>query len=118
MNLRMTRENDYEFTAIIVDENGDPYDLTGCDLTMTAKWNVKDSDANAVFTCTSDPADGITVADPTSGYYTVLIASAKTTDCPLHRVFLPYDVQLVTATGQIKTVLRGNLRVDPNVTNP
>lgn len=119
MNLRMTREDDFEFSGIVIDEAGDPYDLTGCSLELMAKWNVRDLDAAAVFSCTSDPADGITIdGDPTTGGYTVLIASAKTSECPLHRVFLNYQLRLTTSGGALKTVGQGVLRVDPNIINP
>lgn len=119
MNINMIREDDFVFSNVIIDEDGDPYDLTGCTLTLVAKWNVRDTDANAVFTCTSDPADGIVVTLPESdGEFTVTVASAKTSSLPLHRVFLPYAVRLTTAVDQIKTVLKGTLRVDPNIVDP
>ena len=119
MNLRMTREDDFEFSGIVIDEAGDPYDLTGCSLELMAKWNVRDIDASAIFTCTSSPANGITIAaDPTTGGYTVLIASAKTSGCPMHRVFLNYQMRLNTAASALKTVGQGVLRVDLNIINP
>lgn len=119
MNLNMIREDDFVFSNIIVDENGDPFDLTDCELTLLAKWSVRDDDADAVVTCTSTPSDGIVIATPeTDGEFTVTIASAKTTAVSLHRTFLPYAIRLVTGSGQIKTILKGTLRVDPNVVDP
>ena len=119
MNLRMIREDDFVFSAIVIDENGDPEDLTDCVLTLRAKWNVRDADASSVFVCTSDPANGIVINPPaTDGNFTVTIASSKTTALPLYRVFLTYQIRLVRADASIKTILKGTLIVAPNVVDP
>lgn len=118
MNINMIREDDYEFSNVVVGADGDPYNLADCTLILNAKWDVRDADANVVFTCTSDPADGIVIDSVTDGTFTVTIASAKTTPCPLHRVFLFYAIRMITADDEIKTILTGTLRVDPNVVDP
>lgn len=111
-NLRCIRGNDLEFHFRIT-RNGDDIDITGATLTLTAKWNVKDT--VAVFTCSI--GDGLTVVDAATGSVDALINKTKTkTGIPLHQVPLFYDVQMEQASGLRSTVLYGVLTISPNVT--
>lgn len=114
VNLKMVRSDTYAFEIAVI-LNGAAVDLTGGVLTMTAKWDVVDLDANAVFV-RSTGNGGIVVTDATGGLATVTIASANTTALPAHTVNLVYDIQLVNTLGNIYTVLNGILTVVPDVT--
>ncbi len=113
-NIKMIRRDEYVFDIAVI-LNGDAVDLSGCTLTMTAKWDVGDLDSDAVFVLSS-PSDGIVITDATGGLATITIPSADTFDLPLHQVNLVYDIQLLTATAKIKTVLNGTLSIIPDVT--
>lgn len=110
-NLRVVRGDDLRFIFRIVSDGG-AVDLTGGDLTLTARYAV---DEPVLFTCTI--GSGLTVPDPTDGYVEVLISSFKTSeDISLHTTPLVYDVEFINAAGLISTVLYGVITVYPNVT--
>ena len=113
-NLEMTRENTFSFD-IAVTENEVPVNLTNGTLRMTAKWAVTDADASAVFQ-KSSPSTGITFLVPASGTANITIVEANTTAIPYHEVDLVYDIKFTDASGNEFTVMRGTLRVLPNVT--
>lgn len=113
LNLVMVREDDYEFDATAI-LNGNPVNLTGCDLKMTAKWNPYDSDVQAVFQI--GIGSGITITSATLGTFHVKIAHALTESLPIHTVYLPYDIQLVDPAGNIRTLTLGTLKVVPDIT--
>jgi len=111
-NLRCIRGNTLKF-QFHVTQNGENLDITGCTLTLTAKWNV--TDTGAVFQCTLGA--GLTVTDAATGQVEAIISSSQTsTGIPLHQVPLYYDVEMVLA-GEVSTVLYGVLTISPNVTN-
>lgn len=111
-NLRCIRGNDLQFHFNIT-QNGNNIDITGATLTLSAKWNVKDT--SPVFTCTI--GDGITVVDAATGSVDCTINKTKTkTGIPLHQIPLFYDVEMVEADGTRATVLYGVLTISPNVT--
>lgn len=114
VNLKMVRSDTYAFEIAVI-LNGAAVDLTGGTLTMTAKWDVVDLDANAVFV-RSTGNGGIAVTNAVGGLATVTIASTNTTALPAHTVNLVYDIQLVNTLGSIYTVLNGILTVVPDVT--
>jgi hypothetical protein len=68
----MYRGDTPEWALAVVDANGDPFSLTGWTVRMTAKRNPADSDAEAVFRLSTDPAEpGITVTNAAGGLATV-----------------------------------------------
>ena len=92
------------FALTLVDEAGDPFDLTDCALYFTV---------GDYFTKTD--ADGITVnVDPTTGLATVTIAAADTADLPINgRLATTYAVRVVLADDTVKTPLRGRFAILP-----
>ena len=114
LNLKMIRGNDYSFNIQVI-QNGNSVSLTGGTLRMTAKWNVTDTDANAVFSVYS-PSNGISFISAVAGTATVTIASSLTNmaSIPFHRIDLPYSIDLTTAAGQKFTVMYGTLTVLPD----
>lgn len=115
MNLRMVRGDTISFNISIV-LNGLPVDITNGVLRMTAKWSVTDEDADAIFTKTSTPVDGIVITDAVNGLATITLSPADTINLPDHTVTVPYDVQL-DILGAIFTVLLGNLTILVDVSN-
>jgi len=110
-NLRMTRKDTFKFRATIT-KNGDSVDITGATFTLTVKWNVVD--AGSIFTCTL--GDGITVVDAPTGIIDITISSAKTSALPPYDLILPYDLQMIESSGDVSTVLLGNLTIRPDIT--
>ena len=111
VSLQMDRGDDRAFVLSLV-EDGAALDLTGADVRITAKRSRGDSDDDAILVATV--GDGITVdADPTSGVATWSIAADDTSTLE-GLVRLPFDVQ-VTRGGSTRTVLRGRLTIDPDI---
>lgn len=113
-NLKMVRGDTYSFRVTIT-QNGEAVDITGGSFTMTAKWEITDADANAVFQKTS-PSGGIVLTTPASGVITVTLDPADTNSLPLHKVSLFYDIEFIDSSGDVYTVLYGTLSVVPDVT--
>lgn len=109
--LSMFRGDDREFTFTLT-EDGGPMDLTGADVRFTAKSNVsRDDDAAAISKST---VAGVAIdADPTTGICVVTVNAADTED--LGGTVLEYDLQ-VTRGGKTRTVARGRLTVNHDVT--
>lgn len=115
LNLKMVRRDTYKFDATII-LNGDPVDLTGGTVRMTAKWSVSDSDADAVFQLSSASASEIEIVSAVDGQIRVTISSSNTEDLPYRKTELPYDIQFVDVSGSVYTVLYGTLTVVPDIT--
>jgi len=114
LNLKFVRGDSYSFNAAII-LNGQPVDLTGGIVRMTAKWSVSDIDANAVFQLSS-ATSGITITSASAGEIRVDIPSSATTSLPAKKVELPFDIQFVNSLGKVFTVLYGTLVIVPDVT--
>lgn len=115
LNLKMVRRDTYKFAATIV-LDGEPVDLTGGTVRMTAKWSVSDADDDAVFQLSSTIPSEIEVTSAVDGEILVTIASALTDSLPYRKVELPYDIQFVDVSGNVYTVLYGTLTIVPDVT--
>jgi hypothetical protein len=110
-DLSMMRGDDETFAIVLVDANGDPFDLTDCDLSfVVGDLFEKTIGAGIVIDPDGDPSP-----DPTTGLATVTVDAADTVDCPDVRTPYRYDVQVTTATGLIHTPLRGRFIVVPDV---
>lgn len=114
LNLKFVRGDSYSFNAAII-LNGQPVDLTGGIVRMTAKWSVSDVDADAVFQLSS-ATSGITITSATAGEIRVDIPSSATTSLPAKKVELPFDIQFVNSVNSVFTVLYGTLVIVPDVT--
>lgn len=115
-NLQMVRASTESFNFQIRDKStGDPTNLTGGTLVFTAKWNFTDSDAAAVFQL-STPASGITIISAVNGTANVTIPDTATAALPYDVVYLDYDMKFTDGSGFPWTVMRGTLKVSPNVT--
>lgn len=112
VNLQMKRGDTVSLT-VTVTQNGSPFNLTGCAMRMTAKWNYTDADGSAVFTRTV--GSGIVLTTPLSGIATVTIAPANTSSLPAYTNNLFYDIQVTDTGSNVYTVQNGILTVDPDV---
>jgi hypothetical protein len=115
-NLDMVRGNTFSFD-ILIEENDVPVNLTGGSLKMMAKWSPLDADASAVFT-KSSPSTGITVLSAVGGTANITIAPTDTNIAaiPYHDVNLYYDIRFTDGSGNVFTVMRGNLLVQYIIT--
>jgi hypothetical protein len=112
-DYNMFRGDTLVFDGVAEESGGDPQDLTGCTLWMTAKNQKSDLDADAVIAVES--GSGIEVVSAAAGTFTVTIAATLTADLT-KRSLLHYDVQLKDATGQIYTVDSGTITVELDIT--
>ncbi len=113
MILRMFRMDTFTFEADIY-AGTIPVDITSNTLIFTAKWSLRDPDADAVFIKTI--GDGIVITDGTNGKCQVTIESEDTQGLPLHETALYYDLQMTDIAGKRYTVLSGRLLVRPDTT--
>lgn len=104
-DLSVIRGDTHQFTLTLVDNVGDPYDLTSAELVMTVGDLFSKSEG-----------DGITVSDPTGGIAEIVIDGDDTDGAPDHRCAYPYDIQVTLAGGPVKTPVRGLFIVVPDVT--
>lgn len=99
-----------------------PQNLSGWFVWCTLKKYLPNPDLLAVAQVTSQPASfplggGILVAAPLLGQAHVTIPPAATQGFPDSDVLLEYDVQTQDPSGNIFTVERGTVVVEPDVTN-
>src|SRR4051812_7276727 len=88
-----------------------PVDITLADLWFTAKYNLEESDEDALVQLgTKSPLDGIEKsATPTDGKATVTIDPGATEGLSNSTVFLFWDIELEEADGTVTTVDSGRL---------
>lgn len=85
------------------------YDITGSTWWLTVKTLITDVDSSAIY-----QAEWSSHSDPTNGKTTLSIANTITANF-VSRDYA-YDVQMKTQTGDIHTVAKGTLTVEPDVT--
>lgn len=116
--LRVDRGETIELTVgPVLDENDVVQDLTGSTIRFTAKERLSDLDAAAIIT--GSTADGRIVipsqAGPLRGYAYVAIPASATSGFTAKRV-LHWDVQISQPGGRVKTLAKGLLYVELDVT--
>lgn len=104
-DITAIRGDTVALSVTVTDSAGLAYDLTGAAVVMT----VGDLFSKSV-------GDGITVAAPATGVASIAVDPADTQDAPDQRVAYPYDVQITLADGSVKTPIRGQFIVLPDVT--
>jgi len=114
-NLKMTHGDDETFDVVVTNEKtGAAMPITGCSFWFTAKSALTDADPG-VFQLKS-PSDGVAIVDEPSGTLTVTVPRAATAGLPYEQTVLEYDFQMKDASANVKTVTRGTLTIDPDVT--
>lgn len=110
-NLEMVKGSTAVYT-LTVTTDGVAFDLTGCEVIFTAKYDYTDVDNSAVFQL--KVGTGVTLTTPASGIATITISAARTANLPNREVLLVFDVKVVDATIPY-VVARGTLTVRPQV---
>lgn len=115
-NLTMVKSNTFsmDYTVLL---NGTAVNITGATLRFTAKYNVTDADASAVFQLYS-PSNGITItsASAGTGVITIPVSATSTVAEDTNGVPLYYDFQITDSGSNVYTLNYGVLKVLPNVT--
>lgn len=121
-NLSTVRGDTFPFDIRVINTStGEPENLTGGSLTMTAKWSYTqeptDDDITGYVFQVSSPSSGIVFISPSAGTANVTIPSSATAGLPFNEVNLVYDIQFIDAALNRFTVMRGILNVVPPVTD-
>ena len=102
----------YEIT--ITDEDDVVVDITGAKIWFTLKSSYDEADADAEFQLSSADASEIALTDPVNGIAEIYISNDNTKDL-LGQTYY-FDVQLVELGEQPRTVIRGSMKIKPDVT--
>lgn len=111
--LYMIRGDVREWSFAVKDENNAAISIAGATGFFTGKLNVADLDSAAVFQLTVGA--GITIDAGVGGTGSVKLSAINTALVPDVRTTLFFDLQF-TVSGNVYTVARGNLIIDPDVT--
>lgn len=118
-NLTITR-GDSATIHVDVSSGGTPVDLTGYTLWFTAKAAYTDADADAAIQKgNAGGLSGVSLMTGPGGANTrikIVLSPADTESLAAKPVTLHYDVQAESAGGDIYTITRGDLLVQPDVT--
>jgi hypothetical protein len=108
IELSEKRGDTQTYTLYFCDDDGAREDITGWTVFFTAKIKSSDLDT-AVTTIKKD----VTVhTDPTNGETQIFLTSTDLANVGRYI----FDVQVKTATGDIKTILEGNLIITQDIT--
>ncbi|MBA2505076.1 MAG: hypothetical protein H0V29_03930 [Thermoleophilaceae bacterium] len=111
LDLSIMRGDSKTWTFTLVDEDAVALPaLTNA--WFTAKRQLRDADANAVFQLTL----GVGIVDDGGGVIRVTAAGTATAALPGAPVNLHYDLQVKPTGGAVQTALYGALAVQPDVT--
>lgn len=113
LTLDMVRGDTRLYECLLLDSDAEPYDLTGCDLTFTAKSSIADADDDAVFQLTLGA--GITAPEPTTGLFTIEVSPADTVNLA-NATTLVCDIQLKAADDRVYTIAKGLMTIVEDVT--
>ena len=112
-NLEMYAGDTFPF-EVTVENNGSGMNITNYSFRMTAKYDIKDADVDAVFSITSP--GNITITDAANGDILVTVPASATSDLEIgFTYYLQYDIQMYSDPGTIYTVCSGILKVNPTV---
>lgn len=114
--MKMIRTDSRTLQATVTFEDA-PYNLTGHKIWFTAKKQYSDADVLAVIRKgNTAPLSGITVDIPT-GVITVEIDPSDTSGLPGRETTdLYWDLQIQTTAGKIRTIAKGLMTVECDVT--
>ena len=105
---------DTEVFDAAVTVSGVAIDITGCSLRFTAKRNLNDTDAEAIFQITT-AGGGIVITNGPAGLAEITVASADT--APVTQAIKCYcDLQLVDTFSNVSTTTTGTLTIKLDVT--
>lgn len=100
---------DYRFSLQILDDNGDPYDTTGYD--MTIKGRAMDENGDVLFTLSV--GSGITHT-PAQGKFDIKISN--TVSAAINVPYVAWDCKIEDASGEFTFPFKGTLKIQQPVT--
>ncbi len=107
-NITIYRGDDVTFQITFKDNSGTAVDITGATLYFTAKTNNDDADGSAVIQSSNS-----TLSDPSNGIGEAVLSNSDTDVTP-GKYF--YDIQIITAGGEITTAMIGKVTVKQDIT--
>lgn len=107
-NIRCDQGADFNLTFVVTDDEDTPYDWTGCTARMQVRREV---DSNSVLVELTTANGRIVLG--AEGEITLTMDAATTAGITRSGV---YDIEVVTASGQVNRPLRGDFILDPEVT--
>jgi len=114
--IKMYKGDNEDIEITLVDENGDPIDLTGSSITFTVKENVADEEP--VIQRKNEAAGGddsqIEMTDPANGIFEIHIIPENTSS--LTAKGYAYDIQVILSSGKVKTVIKDRIYLEEDVT--
>lgn len=115
-DIKLTRGDDLTFDIYVTRGNPEvPVILTGAKIYFTIKKTTRDDDADALIekNSTDNPTE-CRVLDDIAGIIRVHVPGSETDDLPVS--YLPYDVQVKEADGNIVTPEKGFVEVERDST--
>lgn len=113
-NHTLYRDRTYKFQFRVKrTSDGENYDITGCNLTFSAKYSYDSADV--LFSCDLLAGTGIVANSYTGGLATITISSAKTSSLPNEPVTLVYEMTLTDVNSAVWEIMRGELTILPTV---
>ena len=112
-SFEMWRGDTEVFDAAIT-EGGVAVDISGCSLRFTAKRNLNDTDAEAIFQKRTG-GSGIVITNGVAGLCSITVASADTASVT-QAIRCYCDLQLVDTFGNVSTTATGTLLIKLDVT--
>jgi hypothetical protein len=113
LNIIIEQGATFELTATWTD-GGNPVDLTGVIARMMIRK--RHSSEEVLLSIDSDTIGGITI-DALTGVVDVEVSATLTAALP-GRLRGVYDLELLFPSGRVVRLLKGRVRVDPEVTKP
>lgn len=116
-NLEMYRGDTYPF-EVVVENAGNPVNISGFQFRMTCKYRVQDPDNQAVFTLTSPT--NIVVTDAVNGELFITIPPSATSSLQAYVYHLWYDIQAYNDINTVYTICSGQIVINPDcsITTP
>lgn len=109
-NFCIEQGTDLRVPFVLKGSDGNAMDLTGCQVRMQLRKSFYAEEA--VDTLTSD--DGRIVITPAEGRFELIFPNAVTETFPVQALL--YDIELVSAGGEVRRIVEGKATVSPEVT--
>lgn len=111
-SITLTQGRTFQRT-VTVGRYGSAENIAGASFVFTAKYDLRDSDAAAVFSCGN--GDGISIVSAPAGEFSLTIVPGKTSGLPVRQepLVLKYELIYLPSTGEKWTLLTGNLTIIP-----
>jgi hypothetical protein len=110
LNLIIEKGADLDTEFVYKDPAGVPYDLTG----YTARMHVRSEVGSDTVALDMTTENGYIELGDAAGTITFAVPGAITGDITIESGV--YDLELIAPSGAIKRILKGNVKIDPNVT--